>query len=226
MFAKLKNEKLGSTNSLSNSNAPASPASSTESTPSSIPRRPDANHSIENGSDPITNGSEKGSPTDEVAFLQGKLKELLPKMKVLKREKDKAERDAQATCEEYEKRFLELKTEGQKKQDQMLESFNLSLRQKDMDVNILQRRLSESERTREKFLKKGEESDELKDFQNQELAKVKHMLINTQNEMARLQGTCDSEKEIAEKESQHSKEMERRLQHVQESLEFKTAQLR
>ena len=38
---------------------------------------------------------------------------------------------------------------------------------------------------REKIQQRGEESDELKDFQNQELGKVKHMLIIAQNQVSR-----------------------------------------
>ena len=38
---------------------------------------------------------------------------------------------------------------------------------------------------REKIQQRDEESDELKDFQNQELGKVKHMLIIAQNQVSR-----------------------------------------
>jgi len=227
MFAKLKTEKLG-TQSAQNSPSPHVTSARPSSLTSSVDASADERESLRGESDGEFQPKEtkSNSAARDVAFLQARLKELMAKSKALKKEKEAAEANANDARRRLVEREEEILREQQKKQNEMQESFHLSLKQKEAEKQTLQKKVDEGEKLREKIMRRDVESDELKDFQNQELGKVKHMLILAENQVSKLEADSAATSSSLERESQRVEELERQLRDTEESLQLKTAQLR
>ncbi|CAH1787137.1 unnamed protein product [Owenia fusiformis] len=127
--------------------------------------------------------------TDQVKKLESKISELAALIKEKNKYAEKLEISLEKQQDESIAKQKEMQEDFKKKSNQMTESFTLALDKKDDDwkkkiaeiekeKENLQKSLEKAEEYRMKYFKKEEESEEMEGLTTQELAKLKHMLLN------------------------------------------------
>lgn len=86
----------------------------------------------------------------------------------------------------------------------------------------LQNRLEEVEKLRLKFYKQEEENDEFQGLATQELAKVKHLLLNAENQLSKTTEDLKQNKIHLEETEKLSKEMEIQIVYLKEQVDSLT----
>ncbi|CAE1309832.1 GOLGA1 [Acanthosepion pharaonis] len=86
----------------------------------------------------------------------------------------------------------------------------------------LQNRLEEVEKLRLKFYKQEEENDEFQGLATQELAKVKHLLLNAENQLSKTTEDLKQNKIHLEETEKLSKEMENQIVYLKEQVDSLT----
>ncbi|XP_078605952.1 golgin subfamily A member 1-like isoform X2 [Branchiostoma floridae x Branchiostoma japonicum] len=144
--------------------------------------------------------------TDQVRKLEAKLNEYISSLKEVTKAKDKLELALENTQDSMAKKIQDMNESYQAERSKMAENMNLALEKKDKEVkeaieaaekekSDLQKQVARAAETTAKLYQQEEDKEELEGFQTQELAKVKHMLLNSQEELSRCQAELQQKSE-------------------------------
>eukprot|EP00057_Strongylocentrotus_purpuratus_P001834 XP_003723292.1 PREDICTED: golgin subfamily A member 1 isoform X1 [Strongylocentrotus purpuratus] len=199
----------GSTSSLTG----ASPASAT-------PKQNDVSAKKEKLQAEITKKDET------IRKLESKLDEYSLLLKEAVRDKEKSQLLSDKHQEEAARRVQEINEEFQVRRAKMADKLSLAIQKKENELHDkmvalesenadLQQKLKKAEM--QTFMKR-EDNDELQGFQIQELAKVKHMFVNSQEELHKCKADLDHTREKLEEKTRQLSTAEIDLQSAQTSL--------
>ncbi|CAH1272371.1 GOLGA1 [Branchiostoma lanceolatum] len=164
--------------------------------------------------------------TDQVKRLEAKLNEYISSLKEVTKAKDKLQLALENTQDGMAKKIQDMNESYQAERSKMAENMNLALEKKDKEVKDmieavekekadLQKQVSDAAAATAKLYQKEEDKEELEGFQTQELAKVKHMLLNSQEELSKCQAELQQKSEKITSLETQAAEDGRRAQQVE-----------
>ncbi|XP_033732585.1 golgin subfamily A member 1-like [Pecten maximus] len=124
--------------------------------------------------------------TEQCKKYEATIKEYAAIIKEKNKTTEKLEQTLKKQEDDSAQKVQELQEQFQCKQAKMSEGFTLALQKKDEEKEEVLQRLQQVGDYKQKFFKREEENDEFQGLTTQELAKVKHMLLNTQEEVSQL----------------------------------------
>lgn len=130
--------------------------------------------------------------TEQCKKYEAKIKEFAAIIKEKNNNIEKCEQTLKKQENDSAQKIQELQDQFQSKQAKMSEGFTLALQKKDEEKEEVLKRLEQVGDYKEKFFKREEENDEFQGLATQELAKVKHMLLNTQEEVTQLKSEVET----------------------------------
>ncbi|XP_060074721.1 golgin subfamily A member 1-like [Ylistrum balloti] len=236
MFKNLKKklEQQGENVSDSERNLPGSPIPVHQT-----PKKPGAKvssplsqdgHGYESDSGAANSGEQLTGTQEELAVLLSKRTEQCKKYEVtikeyaaIIKEKNKNTEKLEQTLKKQEddsaKKIQELQEQFQCKQAKMSEGFTLALQKKDEEKDKVLQRLEQVGDYKKKFFKQEEENDEFQGLATQELAKVKHMLLNTQEEVTQLKSELEQKSTRLVQAEQEKVKYEKELPSLQSQFD-------
>ncbi|XP_041481592.1 golgin subfamily A member 1-like isoform X2 [Lytechinus variegatus] len=163
---------------------------------------------------------------ETIRKLESKLDEYSLLVKEAVRDKEKSQLLLEKHQDEATKRVQEINEEFQARRAKMADKLSLAIKKKETELHDkmaalesensdLQEKLKKAEM--QQFLKR-EDNDELQGFQIQELAKVKHMFVNSQEELHKCKADLDHMREKLEEKTRQLSTIEIDLQSAQSSL--------
>ncbi|XP_066293966.1 golgin subfamily A member 1-like isoform X2 [Branchiostoma lanceolatum] len=164
--------------------------------------------------------------TDQVKRLEAKLNEYISSLKEVTKAKDKLQLALENTQDSMAKKIQDMNESYQVERSKMAENMNLALEKKDKEVQDmieavekekadLQKQVLDAAAATAKLYQKEEDKEELEGFQTQELAKVKHMLLNSQEELNKCQAELQQTSEKVSSLETQAAEDGRRAQQVE-----------
>ncbi|XP_059139823.1 golgin subfamily A member 1-like [Physella acuta] len=192
MFAKLKKKIENEGGAILNSD---SPGKSRRDSVTSLPHAGSFQHL--GPSPPGSIASEDSSmrdvmnPRDELTILlqrkseqckklEGNISDLAALIKDKSKTIDKLEQTIKQHEEATNKKLQEQKEEFEKYRDKLIEGYQSDKLKLEKDKSELSRQLVAAEQYKARYFKREEENDEFEGLTTQELAKVKHLLLNTE----------------------------------------------
>ncbi|XP_071487344.1 golgin subfamily A member 1-like [Diadema antillarum] len=163
---------------------------------------------------------------EQLRKLESKLDEYSLLLKEAVRDKEKSQLQLDKHKEDAARRVQEINEEFQARRAKMAEKLNLAIKKKEDELEDkmtglekekaeLQEKLKKSEM--QQFMKR-EDYDELQGFQVQELAKVKHMFVNTQEELHKCKADLEHATEQLEEKRRQLSSVEGDLYSAQSNL--------
>ncbi|XP_070532753.1 golgin subfamily A member 1-like isoform X1 [Ptychodera flava] len=154
--------------------------------------------------------------SEQIRDLEAKVSEYGAMLKDTMKMKDKVEAALEKQQDATLKRIQEMNEEYQSKRSKMSEAHALALKIQEEEFQTKQENLQrENTELREKVsklegdvFKKREENDEIQEFQIQEMAKVKHLFLNSQEEL----GKCKDKLKETSQKLEDSLQLQDRLQ--------------
>ncbi|XP_021354989.1 golgin subfamily A member 1-like [Mizuhopecten yessoensis] len=162
--------------------------------------------------------------SEQCKKYEATIKEYAAIIKDKNRNTEKLEQTLKKQEDETVQKVQELQEQFQCKQAKMSEGFTLALQKKDEEREEVEQRLQQVGDYKEKFFKREEENDEFQGLATQELAKVKHMLLITQEEMTTLQLEFKDKSTRLDQREQQVEKYEQEVTSLQSQLDGKVLQ--
>ncbi|XP_038045763.1 golgin subfamily A member 1-like [Patiria miniata] len=164
--------------------------------------------------------------SDQIRRLEGKLDEYSAMLKETVKAKEKLEIVLEKQQEANTKRVQEMNEEFQLRRSKMADKLALAVQRKEDEMKEqIQALEKEKSGLKDQFqrvsldkFKKQEESEELQGFQVQELAKVKHMFVNSQEELHKCKADLDHAQEKLEESNQQAQKLATELNKVRDNV--------
>ncbi|KAJ8311251.1 hypothetical protein KUTeg_011208 [Tegillarca granosa] len=156
--------------------------------------------------------------TEQCKKLESKISEYAAIIKDKNKNLEKMETALEKQQDANAKRIQELNEQYQASRAKMSEGFTLALEKKDEEKQELIDKIKEIEEYKHKLFKREEENDEFQGLATQELAKVKHMLLNTQEELATLKEETQTKTEKLDKSETQVKELQNQVTSLTEQV--------
>ncbi|KAK3088112.1 hypothetical protein FSP39_014858 [Pinctada imbricata] len=167
--------------------------------------------------------------TEQCKKLEAKISEYAAIIKDKNKNIEKLEDSIQKHQEETEKRIQDMNEQYQLSRAKLSEGFTLALQKKDEERDAVEQKLKQYEDDKNKMFKREEEKEELQELASQELAKVKHLLLNTQEELSKVKVDLDDKSkqlELSDKKvtdcQQQLKDMTEKVKEVEQSCALLT----
>ncbi|XP_076346864.1 golgin subfamily A member 1-like isoform X3 [Tachypleus tridentatus] len=136
----------------------------------------------------------------------------------------------ESKVKELQEQLEQQKEELKANQTVAMEKLKQAISQKDADWSIkvqalekerlrLEDKLRESQVKLQKFIEKQEDKEELQNFQNQEMAKIKHLLLISQQQVRSLEDKLKEQNEEVNRAHQKVRDMEDRANQLQVQIE-------
>lgn len=136
----------------------------------------------------------------------------------------------ESKVKELQEQLEQQKEELKANQTVAMEKLKQAISQKDADWSIkvqalekerlrLEDKLQESQVKLQKFIEKQEDKEELQNFQNQEMAKIKHLLLISQQQVRSLEDKLKEQNEEVNQAHQKVRDMEDRANQLQVQME-------
>ncbi|KAK3594585.1 hypothetical protein CHS0354_000377 [Potamilus streckersoni] len=149
---------------------------------------------------------------------EGKISEYAAIIKEKTRSLEKLETALEKQQDAMAKRVQELNEQYQLSRIKLSDEFKEELAKKDQGIQELTEKLGKAKEEKKEFYKQEEQKEELQNFATQELAKVKHMLLNTQEELSKCKDLLGSKEKDAESAEKRTKQLEIDMSVLQEKL--------
>ncbi|XP_074526214.1 golgin subfamily A member 1 isoform X2 [Halichoeres trimaculatus] len=133
---------------------------------------------------------------DQIRKLEAKLSDYAEQLRIMQKTKDKLEIALEKHQDLSIKRLQDQNESHQASRAKLTEGMALALEKKDQEKASLSARLEVMKKQSLVLFQKRDDLDELEGFQQQELAKVKHMLLKKEEELSRR------EQELQQKEAE------------------------
>uniref|UniRef100_A0A8C6X4H6 Golgin subfamily A member 1 n=1 Tax=Naja naja TaxID=35670 RepID=A0A8C6X4H6_NAJNA len=124
---------------------------------------------------------------EQIRKLEVKLSDYAEQVRNLQKIKEKLENALETHQDSFVKKLQEQNETHQASLGKMTEEMNLSLEKKDQERRLLSAQLQEMREQSLNLFQKRDEIDELEGFQQQELAKIKHMLLKKEESLAQME---------------------------------------
>ncbi|XP_062622379.1 golgin subfamily A member 1-like [Saccostrea cucullata] len=167
--------------------------------------------------------------TEQCKKLESKISEYASVIKEKNKMIEKLEASLEKQQEATDKKIQEQNEQYQLSRAKLSEGFTLALQKKDEEKQTLIDRVKQLEDEKTKQFERDEETDELQGLAAQEMAKVKHLLLNTQEELTKVKAELQekssklqSVEKTSEKFEQEVKEAQAKLQELQQTCEMLT----
>ncbi|CAL1540795.1 unnamed protein product [Lymnaea stagnalis] len=199
MFAKLKKKIENESGASLNSESPGKTTQHRRDSVSSLPRAGSYQHLGPSPPGSITSEDSSmrdvSNPRDELAMLlqrkteqckklEGNISDLAALIKDKSKTIDKLEQVIKQNDDVTNKKLQEQKEEFERYRDKLIEGYQNDKLKLDKEKNELMEKLVSADQYRARYFKREEESDEFEGLATQELAKVKHLLLNTEEALA------------------------------------------
>ncbi|XP_064649505.1 golgin subfamily A member 1-like isoform X2 [Lineus longissimus] len=173
--------------------------------------------------------------TEQVKKLEGKISEFAATIKEKNKTIEKLETNLEKEKQDNERKIEEMSHEHSQNEEKMRLKFEEEVGQKEIEIKAklrskfaslekerssLEKKLKEANAYKDRYFKKEEESDEFQDLTKQELAKVKHMLLNTQEDLLACESRLKEKMDECENMTKQMKDLENEVETLKLEVDF------